>query len=140
MGSTDSVGIVGCEAGDRLFADMPGGQPGERAPHMLLERNGEQFCTCYLFGEHFVLLTGAGGLGWREAALRAANRLGVELVVRCIGGELADVDGRWPAAYGVGYQGAVLIRPDGLVGWRTETCVARPEQTLAAVLAEQRCS
>jgi hypothetical protein len=33
-------------------------RPGTRAPHMLLERKGKRLCTCCLFGEHFVLLTG----------------------------------------------------------------------------------
>src|SRR5262245_53198892 len=26
---------------------------------MVLERNGQRLCTCFLFGEHFVLLIGA---------------------------------------------------------------------------------
>ena len=37
------------------------GRPGTRAPHLLLECNGKQLCTCDLFGEHFVLLAGADG-------------------------------------------------------------------------------
>jgi hypothetical protein len=105
---------------------------------MLLERNGKRLCTCDLFGEHFVLLSGADGADWRDAALRAANRLGVELVARRIGagGDLLDVDGRWPSAYAVSSTGAVLVRPDGLVGWRAERAVEHPEQTLEAVLAD----
>jgi hypothetical protein len=95
-------------------------------------------CTCLLFGEHFVLLTGADGAAWRDAALQVANRLGVELVARSIGagGDLVDVEGRWPSAYGVSSTGAVLVRPDGLVGWRAEASVEHPELTLAAVLAD----
>ena len=114
------------------------GRPGTRAPHMLLERNGKRLCTCDLFGEHFVLLMGADGATWRDAALQVANRLGVELVARRIGvgGDLVAVDGRWPSVYGVGATGAVLVRPDGLVGWRAEERVAHPEQALEAVLAD----
>ncbi len=113
-------------------------RPGTCAPHMLLERKGKRLCTCVLFGEHFVLLTGADGAAWRDAALQLANRLGVELVARSIGagGDLVDVDGRWPSAYGVSATGAVLVRPDGLVGWRAEQGVEHPEQTLEPVLAD----
>ena len=114
------------------------GRPGIRAPHMLLERNGKRCCTCDLFGEHFVLLAGADGAAWRDAALQVANWLGIRLVARRIGagGDLVDVDGRWPSAYGVSSSGAVLVRPDGLVCWRAEKSVEHPEQTLEAVLAD----
>src|SRR5215813_6048842 len=92
------------------------------ARHMLPEHNGKRLCTCLLFGEHFVLLAGADGAAWRDAALLVANRLGVELVARRIGagGDLVGVDGRWPSAYGITSAGAVLVRPDGLVCWRAE--------------------
>ena len=114
------------------------GRPGTRAPHLLLERNGKQLCTCVLFGEHFVLLAGADGAAWRDAALQVANRLGIRLVARRIGvgGDLVDVERRWPSAYGVSSSGAVLVRPDGLVMWRAELSVEHPEQTLEAVLAD----
>src|SRR5262247_3861232 len=114
------------------------GHPGTRAPHLLLERNGKRLCTCILFGEHFVLLTGADGAAWRDAALQVANRLGIRLVARRIdaGGDLVDVEGRWPSAYGITSTGAVLVRPDGLVGWRAEASIEHPEQTLEAVLAD----
>jgi hypothetical protein len=111
--------------------------PGNRAPHMLLERNGKRLCTCDLFGEHFVLLAGADGGVWRDAALQVANQLGIRLVARRIGagGDLVDVDGRWPSAYGVSSRGAVLVRPDGVIGWRAAEGVEHPAQTLVAVLA-----
>src|SRR5262249_11403878 len=117
------------------------GRPGTRAPHLLLERNGKRLCTCFLFGEHFVLLAGADGAAWRDAALLVANRLGVELVARRIGagGDLVGVDGRWPSAYGVSATGAVLVHPNGLVCWRAEERLEHPKQTLEAVLADLAC-
>ena len=73
-----------------------------------------------------------------RCSLQVANRLGLRLVARRIGagGDLVNVDGRWPSAYGVSASGAVLVRPDGLVGWRAEERVEHPEQTLEAVLAD----
>lgn len=111
---------------------------GTRAPHTLLERQGKRLCTCELFGEHFVLLAGADGAAWRDAALQAANQLGIRLVARRIGagGDLVDVDGGWSSAYGVGSSGAVLVRPDGLVCWCAVASVEHPEQVLEAVLAD----
>jgi hypothetical protein len=126
------------DARQPVYLHLSHGRPGTRAPHMVLERKGKRLCTCDLFGEHFVLLTGADGTAWRDAALQVANRLGVELVARRIGaeGDLVEVDGRWPSAYGVSATGAVLVRPDGLVSWRAELSVEHPEQTLEAVLAD----
>jgi hypothetical protein len=105
---------------------------------MFLERNGKRLCTCDLFGDDFVLLASADGGAWRDAALQVANRLGLRLVARCIGvgGDLVEVDGCWPSAYGVSCTGAVLVCPDGLVCWRAEERVEHPEQTLEAVLAD----
>jgi len=135
-----SLAAARAEAGARQpeHLHLSRARPGTRAPHMLLERNGKRLCTCVLFGEHFVLLTGVDGAAWHDAALQVANRLGVELVARRIGpsGDMVEVDGRWPSAYGVSSTGAVLVRPDGLVCWRAEERVEHPEQTLEAVLAD----
>jgi len=89
------------------------GQPGSRAPHVVLERDGRRLSTLDLYGRRFVLLTDAAGEGWRRAAEQVAPRLGMELDVLRVGGDLADVDGRWHDAHGIGAGGAVLVRPDG---------------------------
>ncbi|WP_345531261.1 hypothetical protein [Microbispora amethystogenes] len=34
-------------------------------------------------------------------------------------GGLADVDGLFHAAYGITEAGAVLVRPDGIIAWRS---------------------
>ncbi|MGH3586765.1 MAG: hypothetical protein ACRDQ0_10625 [Pseudonocardia sp.] len=52
-----------------------------------------------------------------------------------IGVELGDVDGRFDERYGVGRDGAVLIRPDGYVAWRSDA-VADPAATLDAALGQ----
>jgi len=36
-----------------------------------------------------------------------------------VGVDFADLNGRWPDAYGVAADGAVLIRPDNFVAWRS---------------------
>ncbi|MFI0424370.1 FAD-dependent monooxygenase [Spongiactinospora sp. 9N601] len=107
------------------------GEPGTRAPHLPLIRDGVRISTLDLFGAGPVLLTDAeGGEAWR----RAAGPASVE--VRVIGGgELTDPEGRWRQAYGVGPGGAVLVRPDGFVAWRTSALPADPAVDLRQVLA-----
>ena len=91
----DSLAAACLEASARQpeYLHVSRGRPGTRAPHMLLERNGKCLCTCDLFGEHFVLLAGADGTAWCDAALQVANRLGIRLVARRIGagGDLVDI-------------------------------------------------
>ena len=119
------------------------GQPGTRAPHLVLEQDGRQLSTLELFGPRFVLLTGADGDGWRRAAETVRRRLALELDIWRVGTDgrergLVDVARRWSAAYGVGPAGAVLVRPDGFVAWCSvgplETAPGSAEDVLESVL------
>jgi putative polyketide hydroxylase len=49
-------------------------------------------------------------------------------------GDLGDPDGNWHDAYGVDSDGAVLVRPDGHVAWRSRSGVANPAETLRTAL------
>jgi putative polyketide hydroxylase len=117
---------------DPVTRYVPSARPGSRAPHVWVERDGERLSTIDLFGTRFVLLTGAKGGAWRDAAARLASPSRPEMAAHTIGegGEFADPDGAWQAAYGVEADGAVLVRPDGYVGWRTRTQVGEPLRTL----------
>ncbi len=112
------------------------GRPGTRAPHVWLERDGQRISTLDLFDGRFVLLAGSEGEAWRDAARAAATRLGVGLDAYRVGaeGELIDHDDNWRAAYGVTSLGAALVRPDGMVGWRSGGGALSPETDLAEAL------
>jgi hypothetical protein len=71
-----------------------------------------------LLGPHLLVLTGApDGVAAAEAA---AAELGVPLRAHPVGPHgLADPDGEWARRAGVGARGSVLVRPDGVVAWRT---------------------
>jgi putative polyketide hydroxylase len=99
--------------------ERPTGRPGSRAPHVWLDRDGHRVSTVDLFGQRFVLLVGSAGDGWVRDGMMAGATLGITVDFHRIGVDLSDVDGRWPAAYGVTDQGAVLVRPDGFVAWRS---------------------
>lgn len=93
----------------------PAGRPGTRAPHLELVRAGVSVSTLDLYGGSFVLVAGSAGGRWREAARRAGVR------GHLIGADLTDPRGDWAAAHGVTDSGAVLVRPDGYVCWRSPT-------------------
>jgi 2-polyprenyl-6-methoxyphenol hydroxylase-like FAD-dependent oxidoreductase len=98
------------------------GQAGTRAPHVWLRRDGERLSTIDLFHDGFVLLTTPAGAAWTQPARAAAAELGVPLRVHVVGdgGDLADDDDRsFAAACGLHDGGALLVRPDAFVAWRS---------------------
>ena len=96
------------------------GIPGSRAPHVWLTRAGKRLSTIDLTG-HFLLLAGAEGRSWVDAARGASERFGgLPLEAYCIGVDFDDAEGRFPQAYGISSSGASLVRPDGFVAWRCE--------------------
>jgi 2,4-dichlorophenol 6-monooxygenase len=82
------------------------------------------------------LLTGSGGHAWYAAALNAAADCGVVLAAVRIGddGEAIDPEGHWRDLRGVHDDGAVLVRPDGHVGFRSRSQIEDPYDTVLAVL------
>jgi 2-polyprenyl-6-methoxyphenol hydroxylase-like FAD-dependent oxidoreductase len=88
------------------------GRPGSRAPHVFVDRDGTRVSTLDLLGLDFVLLLAPGGEAWRAPAMDAASELGLTLDSHVIS------EAEFPDAYGITAAGAVLVRPDGVVGWR----------------------
>ncbi len=74
------------------------GQPGTRAPHVSL---GPDRSTLDLFGRSFVLLRPTDG--WTPPGVES---------------HVIEADG-FADAYGLTPDGACLVRPDGIVGWRS---------------------
>jgi 2,4-dichlorophenol 6-monooxygenase len=119
-------------------AYRPVARPGHRAPHAWVRHGDRLLSTLDLFDRDFVLLSGAAGEAWDAAASAAADEEGVPIVAHRVGagGELADEGGRFADLYGIGDSGAVLVRPDGHVAWRTAQAPADPERTLADALRD----
>ncbi|MGW7385188.1 FAD-dependent oxidoreductase [Streptomyces sp. NPDC054794] len=120
------------------------GQPGTRAPHMWLRRDGRKLSTIDLYESSLVLLSDApDDAGWHDAARRIAVRDGVRLDAYRVGqGPDADLtyatyateDADWARLHGTTPDGAVLVRPDGYVAWRTSAASPDPEATLREAL------
>jgi putative polyketide hydroxylase len=111
-------------------------RPGCRAPHVWLQRDGRDVSTHDLVALRFTLFAGPRGKAWCDAARTAASSLGVSLNALTIGagGDIPDSRGEWVSAYGIEPDGAVLVRPDGHVGWRSCSRAARPEHELESAL------
>jgi 2-polyprenyl-6-methoxyphenol hydroxylase-like FAD-dependent oxidoreductase len=110
-------------------------RPGSRAPHVWLERGGKKISSLDLVGTHVVLLAASQGQAWCDAAREAAKGIkGLELDAYCVGGDVKDPEGRFPAAYGLEASGAVLVRPDGFVGWRAKSLTGNPKQAIEGAL------
>jgi putative polyketide hydroxylase len=100
----------------------PSGRPGGRAPHAWLDVKGARVSTIDLIGSHFVLMAGRRGAAWCDAARAVAATTRMPMVAHTIGGDsVHDPDGAWTATYGVDDDGAVLVRPDGYVAWRSRS-------------------
>jgi len=119
---------------DMVTQYVPSARPGSRAPHVWLKRGNEEISSIDLFGPRFVLMAGAQGDAWQRAAQGIAISW-PPLIAHVIGkdSEVSDPDGNWHGAYGIDPAGAVLVRPDGYVAWRSRGGVANPESTLREV-------
>ncbi|KFZ76910.1 hypothetical protein ED92_40205 [Amycolatopsis sp. MJM2582] len=125
---------------DQGYDEKPSGRPGTRAPHVPVAGDPGVKSTMDLFGRRFTLLAGERAERVANATRAAAERLGVDLRVVHIGQRagLADTDGRFLARYGITERGAALVRPDGVVGWRSADGDQDPEPELRALLARTR--
>jgi putative polyketide hydroxylase len=141
----DAGAIVREEGAEKLpLAQRPDqwkGQPGTHAPHIALEREGKPISTLDLFGSHFVLLVGPQGQNWKDAARSTKEALHLPLDSYQIGGEakdLIDAGNTFCDAYGITTTGAVIVRPDGFIGWRSRIAEEKEqdaEQALTQALS-----
>jgi putative polyketide hydroxylase len=117
------------------------GNPGTRAPHMFVQHSGARISTIDLFGKHFVLLAGADGATWCDAARAAGRKLEIEVDAYCVGpdGDVVDAHNAFEDAYGITRAGAVLVRPDGFVGWRSSELGPAADVTLFQILSSILC-
>lgn len=102
---------------------VPSARPGFRAPHVFLRRNGSEVSILDLVGTNPVLFT----VGDPRGAVEGLD------VIR-IGEDVEDPEGAFAKAYGINGSGAVLVRPDGFIAWRTDDSAGDVDSALNRAL------
>jgi putative polyketide hydroxylase len=97
---------------------IPTAKPGYRAPHLWLRQGDRRFSSVDLFEKSFVLLAASAGQAWATAARALGGPTPVQAFVIGPQGDLLP-ESDFEALYGLGAGGAVLVRPDGHVAWRS---------------------
>ncbi|CEP64970.1 uncharacterized protein LALA0_S15e01486g [Lachancea lanzarotensis] len=99
--------------------DLWHGQPGVRAPHAWVKKDGKDISTIDLFNKRFVVLT--QNEEWRAATETVSASLQLPIDFYLVGKDIVlSDDAEFVKKFGVGQFGATLVRPDGLVGWRAK--------------------
>jgi 2-polyprenyl-6-methoxyphenol hydroxylase-like FAD-dependent oxidoreductase len=141
-----SESILGADEGlpPAMRPEQWAGQPGTRAPHLWLSKDGVQRSTLDLLQRNWTIVTASER--WCAAARRAGQQLGmtVEILHAAESPQPGEIVHAGDAnafrqevetAFGIGPNGASLVRPDGYVAWRTRD---EPEEndvdTLTAAL------
>ena len=138
--------VVGVAPGQPVVPERfrPSGEPGTRAPHLWCFRYGTRLSTLDLYERSPVLLSGPAGQAWHDAGARLAAESGVPLDRYLVGTgpdhDLAPEPGAdWVELYGTEEDGAVLVRPDGFVAWRSPSAAADPGRELGEALRSVLC-
>lgn len=98
---------------------VPSARPGARAPHLWIDRDGQRVSTLDLFDGGFTLLAPPTATGWIDQTAAVTGPRPLSVVSIGEGGDAADPEDRFGDLYRTGPSGAVLVRPDGHVAWRT---------------------
>jgi len=129
-----SAAIIG-EDGDlppAAHPDVWAGQPGTRVPHAWIDRSGQWVSTIDLFTQGLTLISADGC--WIEAAQRASDATGIPVHTLRVGDEIHfPTERSFEATFGVGRDGASLVRPDAIVAWRSDQSATPLERRVADV-------
>jgi len=118
------------------------GRPGTRAPHFFGTYDGKEISILDLLGNDFVLLTIAENRTWAECVQNVSSTLGINIKFYSVGlsGDFIAQEDIFRKLYGLGDEGAVLIRPDGFIGWRSEKEVVNLDTVLNEVMNHLLCN
>jgi 2,4-dichlorophenol 6-monooxygenase len=122
----------------RLY--QPSTRPGHPLPHAFVERGGRRTSTAELVGAgRFLLIAGEDGQAWCEAAAKFAEAYAIALDAVRIGvlsGDYIDIRCAWLKQREISAQGAVLVRPDRYIAWRSLGGAENPYLELRDVFSQ----
>lgn len=117
------------------------GRPGTRASHFFGTYDGKEISILDLLGNDFVLLTIAENRTWAECVQNVSSTLGINIKFYSVGlrGDFIAQEDIFSKLYGIENRGAVLIRPDGFIGWRSVKAVVNLDVMLEEVMRNVLC-
>lgn len=129
---------------DDVHVYEPGTRPGSPLPHVELEdRDGERVAIKDVVRPgRFLLIAAEDGGAWVDAAQSIARESGVQLDAIRIGhvdGDYRDPRCSWLRRRQFGRDGAILVRPDRFVAWRSMGAAANHRGELASALGRILC-
>lgn len=124
---------------DDVRVYQPSTRPGSPLPHAWIadEDDGRRPIKDLVAPGRFLVIAGEDGKAWVEAAEQLARSGGLPLDALRIGhidGDLFDPRCTWLRRREFGPQGAILVRPDRFVAWRSLGAATDPAGELAAAL------
>jgi 2,4-dichlorophenol 6-monooxygenase len=123
---------------DEVRVYRPDTRPGSPLPHACVERAGARAALRQVAPPSaFTLVAGEDGDAWCEAAREAAAGRGIELVAVRVGhaeGDWLDPRLAFLRVREFGRDGAILVRPDRVIAWRSMGAAADPGRELGAAL------
>jgi 2,4-dichlorophenol 6-monooxygenase len=127
------------ESPDDIRVYVPSTRPGAPLPHVWIDDEDvrRRPIKDLVAPGHFLLIAGEDGQAWCDAAAGVAAASGVPLDALRIGhvdGDLFDPRCTWLRQRGTAADGAVLIRPDRFVAWRSLGAADDPAAELSAAL------
>lgn len=115
---------------------VPSTVPGSPLPHVWVGDARHKYSTLDLApSTRFTVVTGIAGQPWVDAARKVAADLKIPLEAVVIGpGRHEDLYYDWARAREIDEDGALLVRPDKIIAWRSMGPVKNPTATLTDVL------
>lgn len=122
--------------------DQWNGQVGTRAPHIWIQKKNmptNNLSTLDLFGNTWILLSAGDHTTWANATNSFKQKFPkFPFEHLCLGTDVIPVEGKSTlaslcGAFGLS-EGAVLVRPDGYIGWKAERIPMEPEFSFVDVM------
>jgi 2,4-dichlorophenol 6-monooxygenase len=117
----------------------PRTRPGHPLPHAFVERGGKRLPVSNLVHSgRFVLLAGENGNAWVEAAVALSAENGIPITAGTVGvidADYIDVRAAWTRSREITREGAVLVRPDRYIAFRSIGAVQDPLTVLRHALS-----
>ncbi len=108
---------------DSIRLYQPAARPGHPLPHAWLDDDAGNRLSVHdlVRAGRFLLIAGEDGDDWCKAAAKLADVWPIDaLRIGHIDGDLLDPRSTWIRHRGHGPAGAVLVRPDRVIAWRTQ--------------------